>query len=70
MDKFAIAWIIWILWFLGWEFYAIFDGVPGGTFSDHVRLIIKLGGSLVAFLVVAFCLWLGWHFVFEKGNGG
>lgn len=65
MDKFTVAWIVWIIWFLVWEGWALFDGRPGGTLSEHVRWLIEQGGSLVAFLIIAFCLWLGYHFVFE-----
>jgi hypothetical protein len=68
VDKFAIAWIVWIGWFAVWETWAIIDGAngrPGGTLSEHVRELVQ-GRSLLAFLLVAFCLWLAWHIVFEE----
>lgn len=64
-SAFRVGWIVWIVFFLVWEGLALTHPQKHDTLSEQVWAI--QANSFVRFMVAAFCLWLTFHFVFERG---
>lgn len=65
MTRYTWAWIVWIAWFLVWEGMALLDKDRGDTFSEHVWLVLRVGGSFLWFILAGFLAWLIYHFLWE-----
>lgn len=65
---YTLAWIGWVMYFLVIEGLAILDKDPGETFSAHVVWVKNAVGSFAWFMIGATCLWLFYHFLFERGR--
>lgn len=65
---YSVAWVFWLVWFLTWETLAVLDKGENETLSGHVKSLMWQGNgqpSVVAFVLLPFLVWLGWHFYVE-----
>lgn len=60
------GWAGWFLYFAILETLAVLDDDPGETLSAHVVWVRQNVGSFAVFIIAAVCLWLLYHFIFER----